>query len=336
MTGQSLTRSGERSATRALRDGAPSAADLSNVIPFARARRIGAEPYALPVIVNPTDRPAPLLPGTKGWLQALLVTGSLTLHGGLLYLLWQEPQPLMGTGTRGMTVEIIIGDNKPVGAAATPGTDTIDQEQVEQRKPDEKPADEDRAAEAREVKPDEARTEVTKEQTAEQTEEQEPDKRQATAMVETPQAEIPTALPRETPPDMQAIIAPSHELPKEAHPKPQAKKADEPSRETRARNGSGLSSASSMATYYGSLSERLIKYQQYPKSARSKRLKGHGTVSFEIDADGYVTAVSVTEGTGSSVLDQEMIAMVRRAAPFPMPPDNQPKKLDVPVTFDLK
>src|SRR5262249_48254973 len=129
MTGQSQTRSGERSATPASRDGVSSGADLGNVIPFARARRTGAEPYALPVIVNPTDRPAPLLPGTKGSLQALLVVGSLALHGGLLYLLWQEPRPLMGIGSPGMTVEIIIGDNKPVGAAATPGTDTIDQEQ---------------------------------------------------------------------------------------------------------------------------------------------------------------------------------------------------------------
>src|SRR5215471_7628374 len=117
MTGQSQTRSGELSATRAFGDSSSSAADLSNVIPFARARRAGAEPYARSVIVNPADRPAPLPPGTKRWLQALLMMGSLGVHGGMLYALWQEPEPLMGSGSGAITVEIIVGDNRPVGAA---------------------------------------------------------------------------------------------------------------------------------------------------------------------------------------------------------------------------
>jgi periplasmic protein TonB len=336
MTGQSQTRSGGLSATRAFGDSSSSAADLSNVIPFARARRVGAEPYSPPVIVNPADRPAPLPSGRKRWLQALLVMGSLVVHGGMLYALWQEPEPLSGSGIQAITVEVMVGDNRPVGAAATPGADLIDQQQVDERKPNEKPADEDRVTEARDVKPDQARTEVTTEQEAEQTEQQDPDKRQAIAMVETPQDEIPTALPRETPPDMQAVIAPPRELPKEAHPEPQAKKADEPSPETRAANGSGFSSAASVAAYNASLTEYLTKHQRDPRPARSsRRIQGRGTVWFSIDADGDVTSVSVTKSTGMRILDEEMIAMVRRASPFPAPPDGQPKKFNAPVSFDL-
>src|SRR5262245_27043892 len=98
MTGQLQTRLGGLVATRAFREGVSSAADLSNVIPFARARRTGAEPYAPPVIVKVADRPAPLLPGSKRWPRALLVVCSLIMHGGILYLFWQQPQLLPGTG----------------------------------------------------------------------------------------------------------------------------------------------------------------------------------------------------------------------------------------------
>src|SRR5262249_50609842 len=143
MTGRSQTRSGELSATRAFRDAASPAADLGNVIPFARARRAGAEPYAPPVIVNPADRPVPLPPGSKQWLQALLVMGSLIAHGGLFYVLWQEPQLPPGTGSQGMTVEIIIGDNRPVGAASTAGLTPKAGDDDRQVTPD-KEADEDR------------------------------------------------------------------------------------------------------------------------------------------------------------------------------------------------
>src|SRR5262250_1767892 len=121
MTGQSQTRSSELVAPRGFRDSVSSAADLCNVIPFARARRISAEPHAPPVIVKPGDRPAPLPRGTRRWLQGLLVVLSLIAHGGVLYLFWQDPQLLPGTGSQGMTVEIIIGDNRPLGSASTAG-----------------------------------------------------------------------------------------------------------------------------------------------------------------------------------------------------------------------
>src|SRR5215510_650416 len=121
MLGQSQTLSGGLVATRAFRDGASSAADLSNVIPFARARRPGAEPYAPPVAVKPAERSVPLPPGSQRWLQALLVVCSLIMHGSILYLFWQDPPPLPGIGVQVLTVDVVVGDNKLAGAATTPG-----------------------------------------------------------------------------------------------------------------------------------------------------------------------------------------------------------------------
>src|SRR4051812_33131833 len=106
MTGQLQARLGGLTATRVFRDGASSAVDLSNVIPFGRGRRVGTEPYAPPVTINPADRLALLVPGRGSRLQALLLLFSLIAHSGLFSLFWQEPQPLTGIGTEAITVEI--------------------------------------------------------------------------------------------------------------------------------------------------------------------------------------------------------------------------------------
>jgi periplasmic protein TonB len=336
MTGQSQTRSGELVATRAFRDGASAVADLSNVIPFARARRTGAEPYAPPVIVKPAERPAPLPPASRRWLQALLVVCSLIMHGGLLYLFWQDPQQFVGIGTEAITVEIEIGDSRPAGAAPKLATDQVDMPQVNEVKPDDKATEDEKAAtEAREVKPDEMRTEVAKEQPVEQPKEQKPEERQQIAMVETQRAEVPTVRPRETPPDMQAVIAPPREQPQEATPVEPQQKAAEPSQAQEATSGVGSISVSAMASYNGRVLAHFKRHQQYPAAARNKSITGKGKVSFAIDGGGRVTSASVLIASGSPVLDEEMTAMVLRASPFPAPPDGAPKKFDVPVTFDF-
>lgn len=335
--GQPKTQLGELTATRGFPDGLPAAADLSNVIPFARARRTGAEPYTPHVIVTPADRPAPPLPGTRPWVQVVLVVCSLIVHGGLFYAFWQEPKPLPGIGGEAVAVELVIGDNRQVGPVLGPGKSQDDQEKAENLKPDEKPVDVEQVTETREVKPEETRREVAREQPVEPPKEQDPEQRQVIATVETPQAEIPTALPRETPPDMQAVITVTREQPKEVKPvNPKRKKAEQESQETKAGGGMGLRSISSQANYNGRVFVHLQRFRRYPAAARSKGLTGKlGTVAFVIDGSGRVTSVSVTAGTGVATLDQEMTAMVRRASPFPAPPDGEPRKFNALVNFDL-
>jgi protein TonB len=329
MTGQSQTRSGERSATRVLRDGVSSTADLSNVIPFTRARRTGAEPYAPPVIVNPTDRPAPLLPGTRPWPQALLVMGSLMLHGGLFYALLQEKQLPPGTGSQGMTVEIIVGDNRPLGPGSNAGLAPQQGDHFEDVRPEKEAEEDQKAAETGEVKPQETRAEVTNERSLEEPKEQE--QRRAAAMVETPEAEIPTA--RETPPDVRAIVTVPPDQPQQAKPvEPKQKRRD---RGDDGASGSGVSILSE-ANYLGRVAAHLKRYQEYPDAARNKRITGTGTILFSIDERGYVTSANVDTTSGSVLLDEEMTAMARRASPFPASPDGRPRAFKVPVTFELK
>jgi periplasmic protein TonB len=326
---------GGLTATRVFQDGASSAVDLSNVIPFARGRRVGAEPYTPPVTINPADRLALLVPSRGSWLPALLLLISLIAHSGLFYLFWQEPQPLTGIGTEAITVEIEIGDNRPTGATPNQGESQVDSPRVDEIKgSDNATEEEQKATEARDVRPEEIRTDVVKEQAAERPKEQKPEERQHIAMVETQQAEVPTVRPRETPPDMQAVIAPPQEQLEEAKPVESRQKAQEPIQEQQAASGVGIVvSASAMASYNGRVSAHLKRYQQYPDAAKNKSITGKGSVAFAIDARGQVTSASVAVSSGSTVLDQEMTAMAFRASPFPAPPDGQPKKFAAPVTF---
>jgi periplasmic protein TonB len=316
------------------------AADLSNVIAFARARR--GDSSAPPVVISPQDRPESSLSG-RHWLLGVLC--SLIMHGGAFYAFWQEPKPLEGIGIEAITVEIELGDNRPEGAAPNLGPNQVDAKQVEEVKSDEKIVEQERFVDAHEVKPAETRTdlareqpveqpkELPKEQQAEQQPQQQPEQQQVVAMVETPKAEIPTVLPREAPPDAQATIAVRREQPKVPRPEPKQKKAAPPSEAKVAAGGSGRTSVASLANYDGLVSAHLRRHQS---GARSGGATGSGAVTFSLSGSGSVTSARIARSTGAAVLDQEILAMVRRASPFPVPPDGQSKSFTVPLNFTAR
>jgi protein TonB len=321
-------------------DGSASgAADLSNVVAFARARR--GDSNAPPVVISPQDRLVPLLPGGP-WLLGVLC--SLIIHGGAFYAFWQEPKLLEGIRMEAITVEIELGDNRPVGAASSLGPNQVDAKQVEEVKSDEKIVEQERVVDAHEVKPAETRTDLARERPVEQPKElqkepqpehqpqqQQPEQQQVVAMVETPKAEMPTVLPRETPLDAQATIAMRREQPKAARPaEAKQKKAVPPSEAKVAAGGSGRTAVASLANYDGLVSAHLRRHQP---AARSGGASGSGAVTFSLSGSGSVTSVRIARSTGAAVLDQEILAMVRRASPFPAPPDGQSKSFTVPLNF---
>jgi protein TonB len=146
--------------------------------------------------------------------------------------------------------------------------------------------------------------------------------------------DIPAGLPRETPLDAQATIAVRREQPKVARPaEPKQKKAAQPSEAKVAAGGSGRTAVASLANYDGLVSAHLRRHQS---AARSGGVAGAGAVTFSLSGSGSVTSVRIAKGTGAAALDQEILAMVRRASPFPAPPDGQPKSFTVPVNFSLQ
>ena len=64
---------------------------------------------------------------------------------------------------------------------------------------------------------------------------------------------------------------------------------------------------------------QIERFKRYPTRAGGRF--GVARVAFTIDRQGRLTDVRIVDSSGSTVLDEEAIATVRRAAPFPAPPD---------------
>jgi protein TonB len=78
----------------------------------------------------------------------------------------------------------------------------------------------------------------------------------------------------------------------------------------------------------------LDRYKRYPAGAHAV---GKTTLRFTLDRDGKVIDVEIAKSSGNTVLDQEALAIVRRADPFPKFPAAKPQAQDTwtwPMTFD--
>ena len=79
--------------------------------------------------------------------------------------------------------------------------------------------------------------------------------------------------------------------------------------------------------------------KRYPEAARSRREQGTAQVSFTLDRKGMVVSSRVTQSSGSNALDEEAIALLKRAQPFPAPPATFPGEFVVvrqPIRFTVK
>ncbi|PIP00169.1 energy transducer TonB [Pleomorphomonas carboxyditropha] len=97
-----------------------------------------------------------------------------------------------------------------------------------------------------------------------------------------------------------------------------------------------LSSASSLAKWQARLMAHLERRKRYPAGARSRREQGVAYVRFAIDDAGNVLSAVLARSSGFPELDNEVLALVRRASPLPAPPPGVPSAITTPVLFDLK
>jgi protein TonB len=86
------------------------------------------------------------------------------------------------------------------------------------------------------------------------------------------------------------------------------------------------------------LMARLAQNRRYPASARSRGEHGVVMLSFTVDRSGHVLARSIAKSSGVAALDEEVLAMIKRAEPLPaFPPAMvQPDIHEtVPIRFRL-
>lgn len=91
-----------------------------------------------------------------------------------------------------------------------------------------------------------------------------------------------------------------------------------------------------IAAWQNRLLDVIERNKRYPSRALAQRRHGTTMVAFRIDRKGQLLSADVVQSSGSEVLDAEALALMRRAQPFPVPPDalsDQNLSLAVPIRF---
>jgi periplasmic protein TonB len=98
-------------------------------------------------------------------------------------------------------------------------------------------------------------------------------------------------------------------------------------------------SAAQVASWHRKIAQQVEHHKGYPAAARARHQTGVAEVIFTIDRAGKVVASQVVRSSGYAALDQETIATVKRAQPFPSPPANmsgEAFEFRVPIRFDIQ
>ena len=93
-----------------------------------------------------------------------------------------------------------------------------------------------------------------------------------------------------------------------------------------------------LGEYGGLLGRAIAKHKSYPKIAQMRGYQGDVLLDLRLDGSGNVLSAKVKEGSGYESLDKQALEMVRKASPFPAPPEslrNRTFNITVPVSFKL-
>jgi protein TonB len=92
--------------------------------------------------------------------------------------------------------------------------------------------------------------------------------------------------------------------------------------------------------WIGRISSLLERNKRYPAAALSRREQGTPQVSFTLDRQGHVIESRIVQSSGVATLDEEALALLRRAQPFPVWPREEfagdHLDLNLPIIFSLK
>lgn len=94
-----------------------------------------------------------------------------------------------------------------------------------------------------------------------------------------------------------------------------------------------------LESYSSLLANAIAKYKQYPKIAQMRGWQGTVIADLEIDSKGSVISVKIKKSSTYEVLDNEALEMIKKASPFPTPPESLRGKnfnVLVPISFKLE
>ncbi|WP_315836133.1 energy transducer TonB [Bradyrhizobium prioriisuperbiae] len=92
-----------------------------------------------------------------------------------------------------------------------------------------------------------------------------------------------------------------------------------------------------LATWKSQLMAAIERNKRYPEAARAQRAQGIAQISFALDRQGRVIETRLVRGSGATALDEEALAIPRRAQPFPVPPQMGERiVINMPIRFTVK
>jgi protein TonB len=120
---------------------------------------------------------------------------------------------------------------------------------------------------------------------------------------------------------------------------PKVEPTEEPARVAPAAGQSSERLKRVEASWQKALVSHLNRFKRYPDGARARGSQGAVLVEFTIDRSGNVVASRVLSHSGSTLLDEEAIAVLQRASPLPGPPAEMTGELfplTLPIQFRIK
>jgi periplasmic protein TonB len=103
--------------------------------------------------------------------------------------------------------------------------------------------------------------------------------------------------------------------------------------------GSAAAAARAKAAWEKSIVTHLNRFKRYPEAARAHGNQGDVAVQFTLDRGGGVIGSRIVRSSGSSALDEEALAVLRRANPLPAPPEHvngTTFDLTLPIQFRIR
>lgn len=308
-----------------------------NVVPLRRDPPGPVRPA--PEIAAAMRAAAPVGAPHRGLRFAALLAASFAMHAAWLQAqLWEEPVPTASIGEVSISVELVLGGREHAGPVPERGDAEANSVAAAAQEPDPTPPPTDlaQAEPIQEIMP-------------------EPPAMPAAVVPTEPVApESVASQPVAPPPVAAEPVAPesvAEAVPPARERKPHEEKRRAERREptavkrrdapvaavaARAAGGAGRGRSDADSNYLGRVSAHLARHQRFPAEARRRGANGTATVAFAFDAHGRVTAAALRRSSGVASLDEEATAMVRRASPFPPPPDGGGRSFTVPVHFKFE
>ena len=92
-----------------------------------------------------------------------------------------------------------------------------------------------------------------------------------------------------------------------------------------------------LAAYLSAVRWKIDEVKKYPRKAIRKNWTGTVIIAFQINQEGKVRDIKLIQSSGHHILDEEGMAILRRASPLPRPPSWKKEKLEleIPILFSL-